>query len=135
MAYQVNPKGIITRKAHEALTKGLLVMYHDSDGLIVKKATGINVACLGVTLTDAASGADVDVATEGFVEMLCDGAATNIVAGDRLISHSSAGDAQKIGSTAATVYHVAARAEGAATADGTLVPVQLTPGNTYTTPA
>lgn len=128
-----NPTLVDTVTAGEALTAYRCVKL-DTDGTAIL-TTSINDTVYGVTLEAAASGARVSIAIEGIVAVTVDGNATNITYGDQMISHSSAGDAQKIGSTAATVYKTFARSLGVATADGARIRCHLTPGNTYTTPA
>jgi len=124
--YQVAPGIIVNRIATEALAAHRLVIFSTDDTAVEYPAAQFDAA-YGVTMHEAALGEQVDVCILGPCLVKVDGNATNIVAMDKLTTHDAAGIAQKIGSTANTVYPYVGYALGAATADGALISVFVNP--------
>jgi hypothetical protein len=85
----------------------------------------------GVTAAAADSGKPVDVVIEGIALVTVDGNAANIAAGDRLCVHTATGYAQKVAGGAAGNRKTFGTALAASTADGDVIPVLLSPGDSY----
>lgn len=91
----------------------------------------------GITLAAADSGKVVDVAVSGIVKCQVDGNAANLVWGDWIQAHSTAGLGMKVTSTGAARYEVIGRnfashlATGASTADNDIISVQILPQTLY----
>lgn len=85
----------------------------------------------GVTAAAADSGKPVDVVVEGIALLQVDGNAANISVGDRLCVHNDTGYGQKVAGGAAGNRKTFATALAASTADGDVIPVLLSPGESY----
>lgn len=86
------PLLINTYTAGEALEAYRIVIWHASTAnTVIYPTTAPDTQMVGITLADAASGADVEVCEFGPCLLTVDGNAANIVAGDWIEVHSTGG--------------------------------------------
>lgn len=98
---------------------------------VVKLPASLNDVAIGITMHSAKAGEQVDVLVLGIGLLRVDGNATPIVPRTKIIVHGADGFGQA--AAASTTNNVAAMALSSATADGTVIPVVLTPnGGTAT---
>lgn len=116
---RINPLLIQTFTAGEALDAHRIVIWHATDANKVSYPAGAaDTQIVGVTMHDAASGADVDVCVLGTCLVTVDGNAANIAAGDWLEVHSTTGYAGKRALSDGTTYReLLGQAYEASTAD------------------
>lgn len=125
MSYMVSHDRIETFIANEALEANRIVIINAStDTKVEYPAANADGGLLGITITAADSGAQVDVCTAGVALLKVD-ATTDIAVGDWIINSDAVGQGEKIGSTAGTRYPVIGQARKAATADGEIIPVEI----------
>lgn len=134
MSYMVSHDRVETFIANEDLAENRIVIISTSDDTKVEyPAANADGKLLGITITAASSGQQVDVCTAGVALLKVD-ATTDIAVNDWIINSDAVGQGEKIGSTAATRYPVIGLARKAATSDGEIIPVEIVKTE-ITTPA
>lgn len=117
--------------ASEALAAYRLVMITAADDEGVEYPAAINDPVIGVTASSAASGAPVDIVMAGIALVQVDGAASNIAVGDSICAHNDIGYGSKaLGGAAGSRFCIGV-ALAASTADGDVIPVQISPHPRY----
>lgn len=118
-ARRIHPLLIRTYTAGEALEAHRIVIYHATDAnKVIYPTTAPDTQMVGVTMADAASGADVDVCCLGPCLLTVDGNAAAIAAGDWIEVHSTTGYGGKRAlADGATYRELLGQAEEASTAD------------------
>jgi hypothetical protein len=128
-ARRIHPLLIRTFTAGEALDAHRIVIWHATDaGKVSYPGSAPDTQMVGVTMHDAASGADVDVCCFGPCLLTVDGNAAAIAAGDWIEVHSTTGYGGKRALSDGTTYReLLGQAEEASTADNDEIVVFVRP--------